>query len=209
MAIYNLSNQLIQIDPGTVRKYLFNAGQSPISVYANIGEIQTPGQRYAGVANATASNPFGSAAIYMLVYYKSTGNPAPLSAPAPVYWTDETFTTVSGVNSEGLANNYPAGYLMINTTDVPTLTAAQLNGTTKYPSQVFIQVAGLLKGAIATTGTAGGTGVGSWVVPPGSTTNWGADTVAAGTAPGYATFGRIASLVSGGIFDILLNCDII
>lgn len=208
MSIFGASNQLIQIDTGTVRKYVFNPSQSPIQVYANIGEVQVPGQRYFAVSNATASNPFGAPAIYMLVYYKSTANPAPQSAPAPCYWTDETFTTVSGVASEGLSTlNYPAGYLQVNTTDLTTLTATNLNGTTANPSQVFIQVGGLCKGAIATTSTTGGTAIGSWVIP--ANANWGADTVASGTAPGVTPFGRIASVVASGIFDILLNCDII
>src|ERR1700749_19196 len=101
MAIFNPSNQLLQIDTGKVRTQLWNPSLSPISVYANIGEIQVPGQRYYALAegSVTPSNPFGAPGIYMLVWYKSTGNPAPQAAPAPVYWTDTTFTTVTGVAS--------------------------------------------------------------------------------------------------------------
>lgn len=209
MAIFNLSNQLIQVDQGNVRKYLFNKSQSPISVYAGIGESQVPGQRFASVSNTSVGNPWGAPTIYELVYYKSTANPAPQAGPAPVWWTDTTFTTVTGVQSESLSPNYPAGYLMLNTTDYSGLTAAMLNGTTANPSQVIIAVAGYVKGAIALTGTTAGTAVGSWVVSSATPGNWTADSVASGTAPGLTPFGRIASVVSGGFFDIVLNCDII
>ena len=83
MAIFNITNQLLQIDTGSTRTYVFNKGQSPISIYAGIGESQVPGQRYVGAANPTAANPFGAPGYFMLVYYQSTANPAPAAAPAP------------------------------------------------------------------------------------------------------------------------------
>ena len=90
---------------------------------------------------------------------------------------------------------------MLNTTSLPTLTAAQLNG-----AQVIIQVAGLVIGALNTTSTTGGAAVaGSKIIP--ANANWGADTTAQGTAPGYTPFGTAVSAVSGGLFNIMLNCD--
>ena len=102
MAFFNVSNQLLQIDTGKVRTYLYNSSISPIAIYAGLGENQVLGQRYFGVTNTSAANAFGAPAIFMLVQYKSTANPAPVAAPAPVYWTDNTFTVVSGVESEGI-----------------------------------------------------------------------------------------------------------
>lgn len=201
MAIFGASNQLLQIDTGMVRTYLFNKSQSPISVYANLGEVQVPGQRYFGLASesATASNPFGAPGIYMLVNYQSTANPAPTTAPAPVYWTDATFTTVSGVESEGFMGlNSVAGYMMLNTTAKSGLTNTQLNG-----GQVIIQVAGYLIGGISPAAIVAG----DYIIA--NTGNWTPARVAQGTAPTYRTFGTATSAVSGGLCNILLNCDII
>lgn len=199
MAIFNIQNPLLQIDTGKVRTYLFNKGQSPISVYANLGEVQVPGQRYVGVANATAANPYGAPAIFMLVNYISTANPTPAAAPAPVYWTDSTFTTVSGVSTESAQGlNGIAGYLMLNTTDLPTLTATLLNN-----SLCLIQVAGLVLGAVAPAALVAG----DWVI--GAAGNFTPGRVAAGTAAGYRTFGTAASAVSGGLANLMLNCDIV
>ena len=204
MAIFNIANQLLQIDTGSTRTYLFNKSQSPIQVYAGIGESQVPGQRYVGVTSSTAANPFGAPAYFMLVYYQSTGNPAPQSAPAPVYWTDNTYTTVTGVESESLLGlNGIAGYLMLNTTSLPTLTATLLNGTSANPSQVIIQVGGYLVGGIAPASTVAG----DWII--GAAGNWTPARVAAGTAPGYRPYGVAATAVASGLCNILLNCDVI
>lgn len=201
MAIYGVSNQLLQIDSGKVRTQLWNPTLSPIQVYANIGEIQVPGQRYIGLASGsvTAANPFGAPGIYMLVNYKSTANPAPAAAPAPVYWTDNTYTTVSGVESESLLGlNGIAGYLMVNTTDLTSLTAAMLNG-----SQTLIQVAGYLINGIAPASTVAG----DWII--GASGNFLPARVASGTAPGFRTYGVAATAVASGLANILLNCDVI
>ena len=204
MTIFGAANQLLQIDTGATRTYLFNKSQSPIQVYASIGESQVPGQRYFGVTTTSVSNPFGAPAIFMLVYYQSTGNPAPQSAPAPVYWTDNTYTTVTGVESESLLGlNGIAGYLMLNTTSLTTLTATLLNGTAANPSQVIIQVGGYLVGGVAPASTVAG----DWIV--GAAGNWTPARVAQGTAPGYRSYGVAATAVSGGLCNILLNCDVI
>ena len=162
------SNQLIQIDTGKARTYLYNKTLSPISVYSDIGEAQVLGQRFFSSNNATASNPFGSPAIYMLVKYLATSalttaNLTTAGAPAPVWWTDNTFTTVTGISTEAIGGTtlglgFPAGYLMPNIIDVPSLTAAKLLG-----AQLLIQVAGYLNGAFAPG--AGNVGIGAWIEP--------------------------------------------
>jgi hypothetical protein len=200
MAIYNLQNPLLQIDTGNPRTFLYNASLSPISIYAGQGENQVLGQRYSDVVNKSAANPGGSPAIYMLVKYQSTGNPAPVAGPAPVYWTDNTFTTVTGVNSEAfVGGNLLAGWLLPNTTDMPSLTNALLNG-----SQCLIQVAGYCKGAYAptTTGAVGAT-------VSGSAGNWTSTGTAQGTAPLMASFGIQLTAAAGGLCDMLIHTDII
>ena len=91
MAIFNPSNQLLQIDTGKVGTYLYQPGTGP---WAGLGENQVLGQRYFAVDNVTATNPSGAPRIFMLVQYLSTSaittaNLTTAAAPAPVYWTDE------------------------------------------------------------------------------------------------------------------------
>jgi hypothetical protein len=200
MAFFNVSNQLLQIDTGKVRTYLYNASQSQVPIYAGLGENQVLGQRYVGVTNTGASNPFGAPAIFMLVQYQSTANPAPVAAPAPVYWTDTTFTKVSGVASESIVTPQGiAGYLMLNTTDLTSLTATTLNG-----GLCLIQIAGYLKGAYNPTTTPG---QGNWII--GSAGNWTSTGIANGTAPGVRSLGIQLTAVASGVCDVLVNCDII
>ena len=219
MAFLNPSNQMIQIDTGNVLTYCWNPTTSPISVYANIGEIQVPGQRYVGYSanySATnpygyppAANPFGNPAVYILAKYLSTSattlaNWQTANAPAPVYWTDNTFTTVTGITTEGIGGttlglNFPAGYLMVNYASAPKLTLAQLLG-----GYVFVQVAGYLKGAY-TSGTSA-PAIGANIIPVAGT--FSANSLAAGTAPTYRPFGRqLTALVSTNYCDVMVECD--
>lgn len=204
MAQFGASNQLLQIDTGKARTQIFNASQSPIALYAGIGETQILGQRYFGVTSTSLSNPAGAPAVLMLVQYlatsaTTTGNLQ--AGPAPVYWTDSTFTTVSGISTESAFGlNGIAGYMLVNTTDLPSLTAAQILG-----GQLLIQVAGYLMGAFApASGTAG---IGNAVV--GAAGTFASASVVAGTAPGYRTLGYQASAVASGLCNMIVTADII
>ena len=215
MALFGVSNQLLQIDTGVVRTYLYNptTGFAP---WKGLGENQVLGQRYFGVTSTTTgatslqANPSGSPAIFMLVQYLSTSaittaNLTTAAAPAPVYWTDNTFTTVTGITTEGIGGttlglNVPAGYLMVNTVSLPGLTAAQVLG-----AQLLIQVSGYLKGGYAPT--AGTNAIGNWAVPlAGTFTSTG---VAAATGSAYQSFGRQLTAVASGLCDILVGTDIL
>jgi hypothetical protein len=203
------SNQLIQVDTGVLTTHLYNPtlGLGAITPYQGIGENQVLGQRYfayapgksvSGITGVpSAANPSGIGGVFMLVTYKSTAQPAPIAYPAPVYWTDETFTTVSGVSTEsqfGLSGI--AGYLMPNTTSISGLTAAQLQG-----SQVYIQISGTIFGASAP----GSTVAGDWII--GAAGNFLPARVAAGTAPGYRPLGVAITAVASSVADMLLGCD--
>lgn len=197
MAFLNPSNQLIQIDTGKALTFFYNSSLG-LSIYAGLGENQILGQRYFS-ANYTVTNPSGSPAIYMLVQYKSTVQPAPAAAPAPVYWTDETLTTVSGVSTEsGFGLSGIAGYMMVNTASVSGLTAAQIQ-----TAQLLIQVAGPLTAGVAPALTVAG----DWII--GAAGNFTPGRVAQGTQPGYRSFGIGLTAVTAGLADILLDCDII
>ena len=209
MAFFNPSNKLLQIDTGAASTYLYNSS-SAFAPWKGLGENQVLGQRYAASVNATATNPSGAPAIYMLVQYLSTSaittaNLTTAAAPAPVYWTDETYTTVTGISSEGLGLNFVAGYMLLNTTTGVGLSGTALTAALLLGSQMLIQVAGYLKGAYApTTGTQG---VGNWIEGVAGTLV--SQSVVAGTAPGYRTLGVQATAVASGLCDVLVNCDII
>lgn len=145
----------------------------------------------------TTTNGVGAPAVIKYVYYNSTANPAPVGAPAPVYWTDQTFTTVSGVFSEGLGTNFIAGFLLPNTTAISGLTAATLN-----TSYVWIQIGGFLSAAIVPASTA----VGDAIIGAPTAGNWTNARVAAGTAPTNKIAGWAASAAVA--FGSLYTADI-
>ena len=221
MAIYNPSNQLLQIDTGTASTYLFNPtlGLGAITTYSGLGETQVLGQRYVAVTNATASNPDGSPAIYILVKYLSTSatttaNLTTAGAPAPVYWTDNTFTTVTGITTEGigagtLALNFPAGFMLVNTTTGVGNAGTPLTASLLLGSYVLIQVAGYLKGAYLSA-THGSAAIGAWVMPDAGTftSQFQAVNTTAATTINLQPFGRQLSTSTNNLADVLLSCDI-
>ena len=211
MAIFGVSNQLLQIDTGKALTYLYNQ-TSAFAPWAGLGENQVLGQRYFGVSNSTAVNPSGAPAIYMLVKYLSTSatttaNLTTAGAPAPVYWTDETYTTVSGIESEGsgLGINSVAGYMMVNTVTGVGLSGTALTAALLLGAQVLIQVGGYLPGAYGPT--AGTAGAGAAIV--GSAGSFTSTAVTAGTAPTGRTFGYQVTAIASGLCDVLVNSDII
>jgi hypothetical protein len=210
MAIFNYSNQLLQIDTGASRTFFYNPtlGLGAITPYQGIGENQVLGQRYVGVTNTTPTNPAGSPAYFMLVQYLATSalttaNLTTANAPAPVYWTDNTFTTVTAITTEGIGGTtlglaFPAGFMMLNKTSVTGLTAAQLLG-----AQILIQVGGYLKGAYMSSSSSAG--IGAWIVPSAGT--FSSAFIAAGSSATYQPFGRQLTALASGLCDVLVGCD--
>ncbi len=209
------SNQLIQIDTGNALTFLYQptAGLGAIAAYRGIGENQVLGQRYVGFNNATKTNPSGSPAIYQLVQYLSTSALATADlttagAPAPVYWTDNTFTTVTAITTEGIGGttlglNFPAGYMMPNTVSISGLTAAQVLG-----SQMLIQVGGYLPQAWCSGSTA--PAIGAWIIPVAGTFSSNSAAAATGQAS-YKPFGRqltVRGAITTGLVDVLVDCDL-
>lgn len=197
------SNQLIQIDTGVVQTYFWNpTSGAQLPIWAGIGEIQVLGQRYVGQNSITAANPFGSPAIYQLVKVLATSAVTlaaftAAGAPAPVYWTDITYTTVTPIMSEGLNGNAQsvAGYLMPNTTALPNLTLAQILG-----AQCLIQVAGYLPGAWGPTTTPG---INNNIVgSAGSFTS-----TASAAAPATTKLGIQLSAAAAGLVNVLVTSD--
>lgn len=147
----------------------FNGLACPLgSVYMDIGGADS-------VSGTTTQLPVGQVAIYKYVLYKSATNPAMTTCPGVVYYTDGTGLIVSGTPTDGImgattdgAAGDGAGYMMLNTTDLTTITAAILNNGGNG-SGVWICVGGFVgAGDVASTHVAG-----DWVV---------SQTHAAGTA---------------------------
>ena len=204
MAFLNPSNQLLQVDTGNPLSYLFNPASSAVSVYANIGESQVLGQRYYGATNVTIANPFGAPAIYMLAKMLPTSAVTlaawqTANAPAPVYWTDTSFTTVTPIMTEGLGGTAQsvAGYWLPNFASLPNLTLAQLLG-----SIGLVQVAGYLPGAYGPTTTPG---INNNIV--GSTGSF--TSTAAATAPATRQLAVQLSTIVGVTCNVLVMSDIL
>lgn len=149
---------------------------------------------------ATAAG-YGSFLTVKYVRYNSTANPAMVAGPAVVYYTDETFTTVSGVFSEGNVTgtgsaSSVAGVLLPNTGSVAGVglgtgvTAALLNG-----NYVFIAVAGFVPSCVISSGTQG-SGV------SGASGNF-ASVIQSGILRPY---GYVWSAITSTIADVLVTC---
>lgn len=166
------------------------------------------------VLDATARNPVGSIwspptnlglplstkglgaqPVVKYLYYNSTTNPTPVAGPAPVYYTDETFTTVSGNAAEAFITVNGcclAGYLLPNTTSISGLTAAELN-----TSYVFVQTGGLVTAAWGPTSGTLGIGL---AIGAATTGNW--------ASIGTATLPKIAgyqmTVAASSLCDVLV-----
>ncbi len=137
----------------------------------------------------------GSYLVAKYLRYLSTANPATVAGPAPVYYVDETFETVSGVESEGLGVNFIAGWMLPSTATTSigsTFTATALNG-----NFVFVGLSGYIPAAISVTATA----VGDALI--GASGNFTVARVAAGTAPTNRVLGWALTAVSGGLSDVI------
>jgi hypothetical protein len=152
------------------------------------------------VSGTTTQLPNLVVARYKYVLYKSTTNPALASAPGLVYYTDETQTVVSGAMADGqtATPSSLAGVLMINTTDLSTITATILNNGGNG-SGVWICIGGFVKGCTSVASTA----LGDALI--GSSTAFTPARVAAGTAPTYVKTLTALTAISGGVSDVLVN----
>ena len=179
-----------------------NGAQNPIgSAY-----LLAPGA-FSGptVSQTYAANGWGAPLIVRYVRYNSTTAAAMLAYPAPVYWTDETYTTVTGTFSEGnpasTGNlNSLAGWLLPNFTSLSKTGAASttaLNG-----NFCFIATKGFLPAAAVCASTA----VGDALI--GASGNFIVTRTASGSAPLCSKLALALSAVTAAVTaDIWINCD--
>jgi hypothetical protein len=160
-----------------------------------------------------STSGYGAPPIFKYVYfYDASALTGTLqAAPAPVYWMDNSFTTITGNAADAYSAATivsPAGYLMPNTTALGTSqTAAQWYAQLSQ-SYVWIQIGGFLSQAVApstqTTAAIGnpiyGLTTGSWVSAVGSVAN-------ASTANASRYFGLQWSAIASSLCDVMVNGD--
>lgn len=180
-----------------------NGAQNPIGaaflLAAGVGQTAN-----SGAAAAYGAKGFGAPLIVRYIRYNSTANPNLLAYPAPVCWTDETFTTVSGTFTEGNPSgtgnlNSFAGILLPNYTSLG-LTAANaalaLNG-----NFCFIVTRGFVPSCYVPASTA----VGDTLTP--SSGNFTFTRTASGTAPIGTVYARALTAISSGVADLWVNAE--
>ena len=172
----------------------------------SLGAPEGPSMYYPTIGGSLNSNGWGAPLIVRYVRYNSTTAAAMLAYPAPVYWTDETFTTVTGTFSEGFPAstgnlNALAGWLLPNFTSLGKTGAASttlLNGN-------FCFIA--TKGFLPTAAVVASTAIGDALV--GASGNFVCARVASGNAPTSVRNAIALTAVSANTTsDILINCDI-
>ena len=141
-----------------------NGARNPLgSVYFRPSPSQGGGLTPGGGTLSSATG-YASGLWMKYVKYLSTSNPTVKTGPAPVYWTDETFTTVSGTFAEGVvASNASsvAGWLLPNSGTVAgigagaTLFTATLLNNATLGSFVWIGLKGFIPSASLAAGAAG------------------------------------------------------
>jgi len=151
-------------------------------------------------------NGWGAPLIVRYVRYNSTTNANWLAEPAPVYWTDESFTTVTGTFSEGLPAatgnlNSFAGYALVNTTNYPgSKTGAQL-ATIVNGNFIFIVTRGWIPSAYVPASTAIGDSL------AGASGNFVLTRTASGTAPISRRMALALTAIASGVADVWVDTD--
>jgi hypothetical protein len=190
-------------NPITSSSALYTAVDAYNTALENNGALQPLGSIYQAPLNPanTTTTGIGQNNYFKYVRYNPTATQNFLAGPVLVYWKDKTFTTVTGLASEALSLDLPAGWLLFNTTTTPLAsgqTAAQqaalVNG-----NFVWIQVGGYLPAAYVTTGTA----VGGAIIPSGSafgTTGY----IAPSTNITDPVVGRVVTVASSNLSDLYI-----
>ena len=137
------SNPTTQLD--NAAKNALGAIYAPPSPYPSTGNLSvTTGQSAAG---------YGAPPVFKYVYFNAAAAPSAQIAPSPVYWADESFTTVTPDAAAAFfvtGGAMVAGYWMPNSTalGLSAVNTAAIIGATFQQSYGWIQIAGFLPGAL-------------------------------------------------------------
>jgi hypothetical protein len=182
----------IRITTGNVQTVLDNVAKNPV------GCIYSPPAPQG--APLSHQGPWRAAGLQVRLLQLDQQSGSRGRAPAPVYYTDETFTTVTGNAAEaysagtGITGTAIAGYWMPNTTAIPTLSNVTSASTQQVnQSYGFIQTAGFLGWSLGADGRhSRNRQLHHRVLPAGSWASTAAITIVAGRQLGIQ-FSAIAS----------------
>lgn len=195
-----------RISTGNVQTTLDATAKNPV------GGLWAPPVPYPTTAtfSATAgvSTPgYGAPPIFKYVYFYDAAALTGTAqiAPAPVYYIDESFTTVTPNAADAYFTTggaAVAGYWMPNTTALGTSNTAAQWYAQFIQSYGWIQIAGFLPGALEAT-TVGSNAQGNYIEGL-ATGSWASTTNVA-----LQTSGRILgiqwSVAAGGVYDVLVG----
>jgi|SRR5579872_5518180 len=186
-----------------------NGARNPLgAVYFRPSPSQGGGLTPGGGTLGTSAG-YGSGLWMKYVLYKSTGNPAVKTGPAPVYWADETFTTVSGAFADGfVASNSVsvAGWLLPNAGTVAgigagsTLFTATLLNNGGLGSYVWIALAGFIPSCYLAAGAVNNA---LWASGDFATTG-----IADGSSITHRIMGYAFNTVTSNIGDVYATLDV-
>jgi len=203
------ANPTTQLD-STAKNPLGLVYSPPWGTYSNVSGVSSP--VFSTTASASTAG-YGAPGIFKYVYFydASALTGTAQSAPAPVYWIDESFTTVTSNAADAYFTtngNCVAGYWMPNTTALgSSYTAAQWYAQF-VQSYGWIQVGGFLSQAYVSTVTAAALGNPIYGANTGS---WASIVAAASTASsaGVSRYLGVqwSAATATNYFDVLVNGD--
>jgi len=177
-----------------------------------VGALWSPPAPYPTTAvfstTAAASTAgYGAPPIFKYVYFYDANDlsESMQAAPAPVYYIDESFTTVTANAADAYYTTggaCVAGYLMPNTTALGTSNTATQWYAQLLQSYVWIQVAGFLSQALQPS-TRTSAGQGSYIT--GSATGEWASTVNTTVANSARVLGIQWTAIVNGLCDVLVG----
>ncbi len=190
---YGPSIQTADIETQNVRTNYDAYTTTPNRLQPNGARNPVAAAYYDDTATTTYVN--GVPAKYRYLRYNSSNNATVVAYPAPVFYSDIGRTTVTSKMSEGYTATQQdlAGWLMPNSGDLTSLTAALLNG-----NWVWVCVAGLVTGAAS----AGSVVKGDWLI--GGATPWVPVRVQPVTGTGYLVGAYALTNVSSSKSDIIV-----
>jgi hypothetical protein len=200
----NLTSQLGVF--GTADPWVANSSTPyPNGAYNPPGSLyEIPAPAQGGNTTLATTGGYGATTIVRYCLYKSSTNPAVVTGPAPVWYVDETFTTVSGAYADAYAADscYCAGWMLPNS---GTVTGVGL-GTTAFTatilnnggngSYVFVAVQGFVPSAKIAAGSQGN-------FLYGATGNFTCAAIADGSSITAKGIGYVYSAVTSNIGDVL------
>jgi len=203
MSYPRFANPQTQLD-SSAKNQLGTVYSVPPGVYSNVSGVSTP------VFSTTAGSStagFGAPSVFKYVYFydASALTGTMQNAPAPVYWIDESFTTITGNAADAYytaGGACVAGYLMPNTTALGTSNTGAQWYAQLSQSYVWIQTAGFLSQAYAPT-TQTSAGQGNYIY--GATTGSWASIVNTSVANSSRVLGIQWTAIASSLCDVLVG----